>query len=829
PRTPPWTCRSRRSRSSRRRRRRPRTPPRCRSPRLRRPHRSRRPPPRRQYPPPIGREAELARFAALLERLERGRGGVVLVEGEPGIGKTRLLHTVVDDAAARGFVTALGRCHESGAAPPYWPLTQVGRTLAERLGVGVVAAAAGAWAPHLQPFVDGPAAGAPDPDAAPQFLLAEAIVEALRKLAVGRRLVLALDDVYGADPDSLDVLVRLAAVLPAEPILVIASYRTADLAPDHPLALALGELSRVAEVERMTLTTLSADGVGELLARETGGPVAAELAAGIHARSGGNPFFVIELARLLRAEGEDALAAGTVPAGVRDVIRRRLARLPEETRHVLTVAAVAGRDFDLELVTDICGLSDDRALDHLELALVSQLVGEGTRPGAFRFSHALVREAVAETVSALRRARTHRQVADALERLYGADPDRWIAIAHHAAQAVPVTGPAAALPAVTRAARSAVTAQAPELAQRLFDQRLALAVALPPSADRDGVEMEALLDLLTIWTWTEGFHSERVEEASARVVELAGRTGQTAPVLGAFMARASWLSVSGRHLDSERNSADLDALAAVDDTPMVRFCADFSGGVAALYRGRIVEAQARFAANAARVEVVDPGVTGAVMLPPGQQSLASAHHLFRGWAHALAGDAAAARSELDCGMAVARRAEHAFSVAFAAVLDCIASASMHDPLGAEPAVAAGLAVCRERGFPLQQLWLEAFGAWLVLGRGDASRDALAQIIDALAAMGAACVHTLMRSWLVEHDLAAGRPDAALAELDGIEVFAAGRGEGFWLAELARLRALALHALGDRAGAAAALSAAADLAAQAGAGHLAERVAATRLA
>ena len=382
-------------------------------------------------------------------------------------------------------MTALGRCHESGAAPPYWPLTQVGRTLAERLGVGVVAAAAGAWAPHLQPFVDGPAAGAPDPDAAPQFLLAEAIVEALRKLA-------------------------------------------------------------------------------------------AELAAGIHARSGGNPFFVIELARLLRAEGEDALAAGTVPAGVRDVIRRRLARLPEETRHVLTVAAVAGRDFDLELVTDICGLSDDRALDHLELALVSQLVGEGTRPGAFRFSHALVREAVAETVSALRRARTHRQVADALERLYGADPDRWIAIAHHAAQAVPVTGPAAALPAVTRAARSAVTAQAPELAQRLFDQRLALAVALPPSADRDGVEMEALLDLLTIWTWTEGFHSERVEEASARVVELAGRTGQTAPVLGAFMARASWLSVSGRHLDSERNSADLDALAGTR-----RWCASAPTSAAA--------------------------------------------------------------------------------------------------------------------------------------------------------------------------------------------------------------------------------------------------------
>ena len=783
----------------------------------------------RQYPPPIGREAELARFTTLLERLERGQGGIVLVEGEPGIGKTRLLHTVLDDAAARGFVTALGRCHESGAAPPYWPLTQVGRTLADRLGLGVVAAAAGPWGPHLQPLVaDGPGARETGADAAPQFLLAEAIVEALRKLAVGRRLVLALDDVYGADPDSLDVLVRLAAVLPAEPILVIASYRTADLAPDHPLALALGDLSRVAEVERMTLSALSPQGVGELLARESDGPVAAELATSIHARSGGNPFFVIELARLLRAEGEDALAARAVPAGVRDVIRRRLARLPEETRHVLTVAAVAGRDFDLELVTDICGLSDDRALDHLELAMVSQLVGEGRRPGTFRFSHALVREAITETVSALRRARTHRQVADALERRHGADPDRWIGIAHHAAQAVPVTGPAAALPAVTRAARSAVVAQAPELAQRLFDERLALAVALPASPERDGVEMEALLDLLTIWTWTEGFQSQRVDEASARVVELAGRTGQTAPALGAFMARASWLSVSGRHLDNERNSADLDALAAVDDAPMVRFCADFSGGVSALYRGRVDEARARFDATAALVEVLDPGSTGSVMLPPGQQSLASAHHLFRGWAHALAGDAGQARSDLDRGMAIARRADHAFSVAFAAVIDCVASASLHDPLAVEPALAAGLAACRERGFPLQQTWLEAFAAWLALGRGDGSCDALAQIIDALAVMGAACVHTLMRSWLAEHDLAVGRPDAALAELDAAEAFAAERGEGFWLAELARLRALALHALGDRAGAAAALGRAAALAAQGGAGHLAERVAATHL-
>ncbi|MDT8909500.1 BTAD domain-containing putative transcriptional regulator [Amycolatopsis sp. PS_44_ISF1] len=380
--------------------------------------------------PPVelaGRAEELSRLDRAAADVEaRGRLGLVLVSGDAGAGKTALAEVVTDRLAARGWTTAWGASPDRAGVPAAWPWTRI------------LAALGGS----------GPEPGTAEDPAVARFHWHRAVA---RRLADGPgRLLLVLDDLHWAGEETLALLAAVVAEPVARPVLVIATYRTTDVSPE--LTELLGRVAR-AEPVRLYLGGLALDAVARLV-----GP---DNAAVVHRRSGGNPFFVRELGRVLDAEGG-------LPEGVRDVVRYRVARLPEAVRAVLRRAAVLGTDVDLDLLG-----TDDGTLDAVEIAAERGFLTE-RGPRAFRFAHSLVRDAVYEDLSLPRRARLHAQVAEALERLRPEDPET---LAHHFVRA----GSARGVPYARAAAERAEQRFAPHEAARLWRSALEL--------DRGDVEL----------------------------------------------------------------------------------------------------------------------------------------------------------------------------------------------------------------------------------------------------------------------------------------------------------------------------------------------------
>ncbi|MEX5721878.1 BTAD domain-containing putative transcriptional regulator, partial [Geodermatophilus maliterrae] len=339
----------------------------------------------------VGRGDELGRLRAVAEQAAAGRAAVVVLGGEAGIGKTRLAEAVAVMSRAAGWSVAEGRCADDGGAPPLWPWTQV----LEQLGQDPVA----------------PADGGTDADAA-RFRLFQDLRARLVAATAARPALVVLEDLQGADATSVQLLGLLARHLPRVPLLVLVTVR--DVGEDLPAAVAdgLARLAREPAVTTLTLGGLDADDVGRLLAAQPGAAGDPALAAAVHDRTAGNPFFVVELSRWMRGAGD--LARVPVPPSVVEVLRTRLARLPAGARPVLELAALAGREVTLDLL-EAAGEPADTALGALDAAVAAGLLTEGGAPWSWRFPHALVQEVLADDLPALRRAQLHARLAAALE------------------------------------------------------------------------------------------------------------------------------------------------------------------------------------------------------------------------------------------------------------------------------------------------------------------------------------------------------------------------------------------------------------------------------
>ncbi len=392
----------------------------------------------------VGRRAELADLEARV-----GRPGVILVAGEAGIGKTRLLEALAARAAAAtGCTVVWGRCPEAEGAPPLWPWTRVLQQLGR---------------PDL---ADPPA------DERSSFQLFTAVASELIDASRSRPLLVLLDDLHWADASSLGLLGVVADHLRGHDLTVVGTYRDTEAPP--ALRETLAALARTTGHHRVTLAGLDTDDVIELAERTAGATVDQPAAERLRARTDGNPFFLTELIKLRTSERRQSDAA--IPDVVADVIRSRLARLPDDTRALLTVAAVAGREFELRVIQHAADLEEDYLLDLVDSAIATGLLIEGG--SRVRFCHALVRETLYQDLVGLRRARLHRRVAEALE----AQPngaDRYLdELAHHyraalAADAGPGTGRAALDYTCRAAARAAATAAHAE-AVRSWQAALAL-------------------------------------------------------------------------------------------------------------------------------------------------------------------------------------------------------------------------------------------------------------------------------------------------------------------------------------------------------------------
>ena len=414
----------------------------------------------------VGREPELRLLARVLERALAGSGGVLAVSGEAGIGKTALARRLVREAERRGALVAVGRCPEDSGAPAYWPWAQALRDLA---GSATVAAPS-ELAPILDPSAAGPGA-ARDPDRA-RFALFDAVATYVLAVAGQTPVVLVLDDLHWADRSSLLLLEHLARELATAPLLVAVSYRDAEARRPGALRDTVAALARDPAFEPVAVRGLGEAGVVQLLAA-LGAAGTPDLGPAIHRHTGGNPFFVAEVARVLAAEGAPAGAAAVevLPEGVRALVGRRIAGLAPAARELLGLAAVIGMRFTLDLVARVSGQERATALDALEEAAVAGLTVPVREPGQHAFAHAIVRAAVYAELTERRRGELHGAVARVLEQQPGgADVD---ALAHHhRAAALRGASPDPALHWCERAGARAATQLAHAEAAQRFEEAL---------------------------------------------------------------------------------------------------------------------------------------------------------------------------------------------------------------------------------------------------------------------------------------------------------------------------------------------------------------------
>jgi DNA-binding CsgD family transcriptional regulator len=437
----------------------------------------------------VGRQREMEGLRTALEDALSGRGRLVMLVGEPGIGKTRTAQELSAYAEQRGAQVLWGWCYEEAGAPPYWPWVQPllsyiqqqdPEQLRSQMGPGAadiaeVISAVREKLPGLEP------PPALEPEQA-RFRLFDSITTFLKNATQTQPLMLVLDDLHWADKPSLLLLQFLARQLDRSRLLMVGCYRDVELSRQHPLSETLAQLSREPVFQRQPLRGLSQEDTWHFIEAAAGIQPSSELVEAIYAHTEGNPFFLAEVIRLLSEDGglawgETAERPGLrIPEGVREVIGQRLNRLSDLSNQTLTIASIVGREFDFKLLRILSSeATDKQLLRALEKALKAHLIEELPRPGErYQFTHALVQQALAEELSASHRVQLHVRIGEALEGLYAGEVEAHAGeLAHYYAKAVTITGPAKLAHYSLLAGERALATYAWEEALQHFQQGLA--------------------------------------------------------------------------------------------------------------------------------------------------------------------------------------------------------------------------------------------------------------------------------------------------------------------------------------------------------------------
>ena len=490
--------------------------------------------------PFVGRRDELARLAEQLDAARSGLGGLAVLVGEPGIGKTRLLEEFAAAARASGALVLQGRCFDGQRSRAFGPFAEAIAAYAEavpasalRQDLASTANVLGPIAPELYrslPEVPAPLKLAPEAERQRLFdAVAKLFIAASRRAPV----VVVLDDLHWADGGTLALLLHLAHIVPRQRMLLLGAYRDVEVDRRAPLADTLAEVRRELDPERLVLEGLDRRALGELLAALVAAGASASFVEDLATETAGNPFFVRQLLLHLLEEGRLESETGGfptrlsiretgVPEGVREVIARRLSRLPPDASRFLGTASAFGGPFHFDVATAAAELSEHVALDVLEAALEAQLVRETDEPEVYDFVHALVRHTLYADMSPSRRVRVHWRIGEALEDRFGASPGPHLsALAQHLAAGALAGDPLRAVDVSLSAGRRAEGLTAYEEALAHFER--AIEMLERGSLSQPERRFSALMGA--------GFahralgHTTACREAYSQAAELASREG----------------------------------------------------------------------------------------------------------------------------------------------------------------------------------------------------------------------------------------------------------------------------------------------------------------
>ena len=529
----------------------------------------------------------------LWRRSQEGERHVLLIQGEPGIGKSRLVTEVASLLQKQGAAVLTGHFHED-VLIPYQPFVELLQRYLPICPAEVLdsqpAALAGSilrLVPELKDRLPDWPEPAKDDAEFERFRLFEAVSSLLTAGSRVQPMAIVLEDLHWADAPSLQLLSHLVRYREDAPMLVLVTYREMDLSSDQAPSATLADLRRDPRFESLSLSGLEPEPTRELIQALAGRVPTDTMARAIHEQTEGNPFFVGEVVRNLKDTSALNTEAGerdlSVPRGVSDVIARRLGRLTEPAIATLRLASVLGREFDFTYLVEASDYESEVVLDAVEQGLRAQLLTElGSVDARYRFSHALVRQTLYDGMSTPRRQLLHQRVARVLEARWANAVERAGELALHFTRSPDREDLAKAVRYGERAARQAMSVAAHREAARLANQALDIQLSLEPENLESAYELTMLLGEALV---ADGNDERIKEEVAPRALRLAEALKDDRRAFEACCLV----------LDAARNVPQHDWLATIErlaeNIPEARSRLNTPKSAIALHRGRFAEAR----------------------------------------------------------------------------------------------------------------------------------------------------------------------------------------------------------------------------------------------